>query len=845
VPGNADKPPAPNQERLDEDAESFEQRDAPESELALKLVPVPERVWDSLPASCLTRMLEFQSVRGEFHRTYGKEPPAAKRDPSRRLALEDIVDLALLNSRQYQAQKEQLYSVAMQLSLERFDYDLKFATVGNGTAANYNHLRTGGTTVNNLTVPTRVTGNMLLATGGDLLARFANDVVLTFNGPSGFAADIGSELLLDVSQSVFQRDIVFEELTQAERNVVYAAREFARFRKELFRDLASQYYSLILAYRAIEIGSQDYFSNLRAFHQGEAEYRAGRRSRVEVDQFEQFALRSRSDLIRGCNALESALDGLKTRIGLPPELPINLDLTELEMLTLRDEVTVSGERVRRARRNVLSERQQPALDRSVLLNAAIDLTRRMATSAELRRRLGQEQVGEKPLELLLACLSADEARVMVRLNRDILKKEKEVKEGKPPPRPMRVYQRTMDLVDSTLALVERELALARKTGTDLTTVEDVWKELRRLGARAEATEDQLEEVVAGRQLDRIPRLVATAEALLADTDALARAVDTATQYEEMAPEEELQETLRHIDYLLAESERLLEEEAGGLAPIEMETDDAMLTALTQRLDIMTQRGRLADLWRHIKLAGDDLKSVLNLNASQAVRTEPNRPFDFTFDESETRLSLTLDTPFNRKAQRNAYRQSLINYQAGLRDLMELEDNVKLSVRDDLRQLLLDREQYQIAVASAALAYDRVVSTRLQLRLGLKDVAARDFLEAQQAYTASLSAVADEHIRHVLDRIQLFLDLESLEVDDCGFWPELYNEKHQPAADFQWPCHACPPYGELPGGLFHSRQVKRMLHVPPGCPEIHETQPHAPNHQEPPPELLPTPEPEGP
>ena len=83
--------------------------------------------------------------------------------------------------------------------------------------------------------------------------------------------------------------------------------------------------------------------------------------------------------------------------------------------------------------------------------------------------------------------------------------------------------------------------------------------------------------------------------------------------------------------------------------------------------------------------------------------------------------------------------------------MESEDLVKLSVRDQLRNLQLSREQYQIAVASAALAYERVVSTRLELQLG-RDVTARDFLEAQQAYTASLNAVAVEHIGYITDRI---------------------------------------------------------------------------------------------
>jgi Arc/MetJ family transcription regulator len=257
--------------------------------------------------------------------------------------------------------------------------------------------------------------------------------------------------------------------------------------------------------------------------------------------------------------------------------------------------------------------------------------------------------------------------------------------------------------------------------------------------------------------------------------------------------------------------------AAGLAPIKIDVDDAMLTALVQRFDLMNQRGALADAWRTIKLAGDDLKSVLNLRATQTVstRADVNRPFDFTFDESQSRFALTLDTPVNRRAQRNAFRGSLIDYQAALRDLIGAGDEIKLAIRNDLRQLQLDREQYTIAVASAALAYERVVSTRLQLNLGVADVATRDFLESQQAYTTSLNAVAALHIGYVVNRIRLFVDLESLEVDENGFWPRLYDEQHQPAPHYQLPPHARPAYGELVPGLWYSRKMKRMLKVPNG------------------------------
>ena len=237
------------------------------------------------------------------------------------MALEDIVQQALINRREYQTQKETLYRAALTLSLERYDYELKFATTGNGTALDYTHLQNDNGGVDTLRIPSVITLNKMMATGGNLVTRFANTVLLTFNGTNGFAADVGSEFLFDFSQTIFQRDILLESLTQSERNVVYAARTFARVRKELFTDLTNQYYNLLLRYRRIDIASQDYFSNLRSFEQGEAEYHAGRLPRFQVDQFEQSTLTSRRQLIEFCTNLELALDQLKLSIGLPPELP--------------------------------------------------------------------------------------------------------------------------------------------------------------------------------------------------------------------------------------------------------------------------------------------------------------------------------------------------------------------------------------------------------------------------------------------------------------------------------------------------------------------------------------------
>jgi outer membrane protein TolC len=276
------------------------------------------------------------------------------------------------------------------------------------------------------------------------------------------------------------------------------------------------------------------------------------------------------------------------------------------------------------------------------------------------------------------------------------------------------------------------------------------------------------------------------------------------------------------DFTLDSSLSSTNSSAGGLAELEVDMDEAVMTALVQRLDLMNTRGELADAWRQIKYAGDDLRSILNLRASQSIRTRTgsNNPFDFTFDDSTTRLGFDFDSPLNRRVERNNFRLALINYNLAIRNLLEAQDTVKLNVRDDLRAIELDRNQYDIAIASAELAYERVTSTRLQLGMGLGNVTARDFLEAQQAYTQSLSAVAQQHIGYIVDRIQFFLDVEQLQVDAVNFWPDLRNEEYEflPATDF---ILAMPHgYGNLPCGPWYGKCIRRQEQVPPGNAMIH-------------------------
>lgn len=807
------------------DAESYSADDASGEGLELRLLPIPKRFWEAIPTNCRMRMLEFESVRVEYRRTYGRDPEPGELDQSERFALEDIVDTALLNSREYQSQKEVLYSVAMRLSLQRFDYDLKFSTGGNRSVTDYSHNRNAGQTVNGLSIPTGVGADKMLASSANLLAQFANRVMLTFNGDNvadpGFVVDVGSNLVLDIEQTVFQRDGRFEQLTQAERDVVYAARTFRRSRKTLFTDLTTRYYGLLIAYRNIDIQSQNYFSLVREFQQRAEESRRGFAPLFQVDQVEQNVLSGRRSLITLCNDLAQSLDTLKIRMGLPTETPINLNLTELEGLTLRDELAVTGELIGRSRARLDDERNAPEPNRVQLLSSGIGLIDRVLKVYAQQRTLGLPTPDSGPLELQRLRMRTDLVRLEVDEDRRLLQEERDAADLNV----SIILQRTRDLIDglSLLNIRQLEFGFQKLPATPFDVQKKRQAELKR---QVDALDETVRDIFQSGKLEELRLLVDRTAALLAEFEEFSDELDRLCGLAgpPLSPAQALQESVKEATQLAQLIDEVRAAASGGLIPIEIEMDDAMLTGLVKRLDLINQRNQVADQWRQIKLAADDLKSVLNLRAIQTVRTraDVNRAFDFTFDESATNLSASLDLPFNRRAQRNSFRQSLINYQAALRSQMQLEDSIKLDIRNDLRSLALGKERYAIDVAGAALAYEQVVTTELQLRLNVAGVFSRDFLDAQNGYASRLSSVASDHINYILNRMQLFLDLELLDVDDRGFWQELYDEHYQPETYYQLPPEAMPAYGTLPHGLMFSKLMRRMVDVPVGAAMVHGT-----------------------
>ncbi len=675
-------------------------------------------------------------------------------------------------------------------------------------------------------------------------------------------------MVFDFQQTVFQRDIRFENLTQAERDVIYAVRDYIRFRKQLFRDIANQYYNLLVNFRGIEINAQDYFTNLRGFLQSQAEYRTAEKiPRIQVDQFEQNVLRSRSNLVNNVFALEAALDQLKFRIGLPTEMVLLLDLTELQSISLKDELSVARQMIQRTRLELTTARESRIGDATSLANVAEVLTDRMLNILTVQRRMQaadpeflqlQAANGSANLDDPLAKASSeleDQQQTLqilgARMQVDALRAEfdSQLNADLPVP-PLRILIRAIEFASAELtvidlALASKKFAAAGKSSADSSSGKGAESEGLKGDEPAIRPSERTAELFERRDdlvrrlsdltefLDRISnKIVLDVAAQSADEfnqipDKMKQSIEMVRAIDKLAKEvtadilpsdgksveAKVQEA---VDKAIELSDRLLMNGPDGWTDIQLDQNEAMLTGLVQRLDLMNQRGDLADAWRQIKLAGDDLRSIVDLRATQILRTKngDNDPFNFSFDDSETRLSVALDTPLNRRLQRNNFRVALINYNVGLRNLLAAEDGIKLDIREDLRQLSLDRNQYAIAVASAALAFERVISTRLRLQLSVQNVAARDFLESQQAYTNALNSIARLHINYITDRLELFFDLEAFDVDELGYWNGV-SDDDAPQVNVDFPNTNPRPYDCLPPRVWYSPTIRHMEHIPPG------------------------------
>lgn len=247
------------------------------------------------------------------------------------LSLTECLSIASENSREFQDQRESLYLAALDLTLERWRFDTQF---GAGLAG----LLSGtGDEAQTASFDASAGLTRVLGSGARIVTDLGLDLTRSLVTQDGF--DLTSNLSLAVTQPLLAgagERIVKEPLTQAERNVVYAVRDYERFRRRFAVDVAGRFYRLLQQADTVK-NEENNFANLQLLRErNEALSQAGRLSDIQVDQARQDELRSRNRLIDARQSLQSARDDFKVFLGLPISVELELAGEELASLGASD-----------------------------------------------------------------------------------------------------------------------------------------------------------------------------------------------------------------------------------------------------------------------------------------------------------------------------------------------------------------------------------------------------------------------------------------------------------------------------------------------------------------------------
>lgn len=302
-------------------------------------------------------------------------------DDAMRLDLAGAVAYAVRNSPDYRFAEEAYLLSVISLLVERHLWGPRF----------FNDLSAEITTVP-LAELTQLDGRF------DTTARLVNEFRVTQRLPYG--GEVAVRAIVQASQDLYNRvegedrqtasiileadipllrgagQVAREDLIQANRNVIYAARDFARFRRQFLFDVSSDYLTLVVNFQAIDNARRRVASSEQLEARQQALSDAGRNTPAELAEAQNETLDAIDDLNVAAESYRLSIDNFKVLIGMDVEEPLviepqyidlpmpGVDLNEavyaalqyrLDLQTERDQVEDSRRRIDVARNQLLGD----------------------------------------------------------------------------------------------------------------------------------------------------------------------------------------------------------------------------------------------------------------------------------------------------------------------------------------------------------------------------------------------------------------------------------------------------------------------------------------------------------
>jgi outer membrane protein TolC len=247
---------------------------------------------------------------------------------SRVLTIDDALNLAVSQSRRFQAEKERLYLAALALTGESYAFGPRFFDENLEVAHTWTAEEENGevSTERSVTAGGALGVTRAFRTGGRITGRLANDILRFYTGSA--RESVVSTLSLAVTQPLFRgfgrNNPVIENLKQAERDVIYRVRDFGHFQNDFAVEIVNDYFDLLAQKDVVRNRYTNFLSRGRATERLEA--RAQDREQIaSVDQARQAELSARNNYVNAVASYQNAVNAFKIKLGLPLGEAITLD----------------------------------------------------------------------------------------------------------------------------------------------------------------------------------------------------------------------------------------------------------------------------------------------------------------------------------------------------------------------------------------------------------------------------------------------------------------------------------------------------------------------------------------
>lgn len=169
-----------------------------------------------------------------------------------------------------------------------------------------------------------------------------------------------SELALDATIPLLRGagTVARESRIQAERNLIYAARAFERFRRQLLVSVAGDYFDLLQSLAAIQNEERRLDSAIGLEEQLEARFQAGEVAQFQVNIARTDVLSARASLVNRRESFAVALDRFKVRLGIPVDAPVVIVPSEFDVPEPDIALTEATERALRYRLDLQNQRDR-------------------------------------------------------------------------------------------------------------------------------------------------------------------------------------------------------------------------------------------------------------------------------------------------------------------------------------------------------------------------------------------------------------------------------------------------------------------------------------------------------